>query len=494
MRVTFLIPPVLNPKERPAERTAGCTTMVYPMINIYELTVAALLEKDGHTVAYEDFITTKRGVRELDALLRSEPADVYVFWSVNLSIRNDLEVSRLIRAGAPETYIVYLGPAPTYYVKEFLRSDRQIVVRGEPDETMREWCEYLSQGKNFGPLKGISFLKADGSVQNNPTRALIRDLDALPFPARHFVQKDYFSNPKLKRSPYTAMVTSRNCPFKCTYCVPSSLTFARELENKEQTGKKPFISMRSVENVVEEIHLLAAEGYKAIGFMDDNFITTEKRLRPIADALKQHHIVWGCQARADAITETIAAILSESGCGYVDLGVESFNDEILAYIQKNLTRDQILQAIEWLNKYQVPVKVNILIGTSPLETKETIRETLNTAIRLNVDQVMINIVSPFPGTEFYRTAKENGWIVNGDYVPTDVQHHSILSYPNLTGKEMERLLFRYNLRFFTRPGFIFSQMRRFSSFPEFYKAIKALKNKLLPEKKPYETISDFNRI
>jgi radical SAM superfamily enzyme YgiQ (UPF0313 family) len=468
--------------------------MVYPMVNIYELTIAAILEKEGYSVAYEDFISTRRTIRKLKAFLQQDQSDVYIFWSVNLSIRNDLEVSRLIHEYSPKTRLVYLGPAPTFYVKEFLYNTRQIVVRGEPDETIRELCEYLAHEKDFSALKGISFLKKDGVIQNNPTRELLRDLDSLPFPARHFVKKDYFSNPKLKRSPYTAIITSRNCPFKCTFCVPSSLTFARELEVKAQTGKKPFISMRSVENVVEEINLLAAEGYKAIGIMDDNFITTEKRLRPIADALKKHNIIWGCQARADAITENIAAILAESNCRYIDLGIESFNDEILEWIKKDLTKDRMIEAIELLNRYKVPVKLNILIGTSPLETEETIRETLDTAIRLKVDQVMINIVAPFPGTEFYLTAKKNGWIVNGEYVPTDVQHHSILSYPNLKNKDMERLLFRYNIRFFTRPGFILAQLRRFSSLSEFYKACRALKNKLLPEKKQYEAIGDYNRI
>ena len=494
MKITFLIPPVFNRKERPSERTAGCTGMVYPMVNIYELTVAALLEKEGHTVGYEDFVSTRRNIRKLHVFLRDNRSDVYIFWSVNLSIRNDLEASRLIREYSPEAYIIYLGPAPTFFVKEFLDTSRQIVVRGEPDFTVREVCEYLSKGEDFSHLKGISFRKDDGAIQNNPTRKLIRNLDDLPFPARHLVKKGYFSNPKLKRSPYTALITSRNCPYKCTFCVPSSLTFARELEAKAHNGKKPFVSMRSVENVVEEIDRLAAEGYKAIGFMDDNFVTTEKRLRPIADALKQHNIVWGCQVRADAITENIAAILAETGCGYVDLGVESFNDEILEYIKKDLTKAQIIEAIQLMNKYKVPVKLNILIGTSPLETKETIQETLDTSIRLKADQVMINIAAPFPGTEFYRMAKEKGWMVNGDYVPTDVQHHSMLSYPNLTSKEMERLLFRHNIRFFIRPKFIFAQLRRFSSFSEFIKAFKALKNKLLPEKKPYEIISNTNRV
>ena len=142
----------------------------------------------------------------------------------------------------------------------------------------------------------------------------------------------------------------------------------------------------------------------------------------------------------------------------------------------------------------MPVKLNILIGASPLETKATIQETLDTAIRLKADQVMINIAAPFPGTEFYQMAKENGWMVNGDYVPTDVQHHSILSYPNLTSRDMERLLFRHNLRFFLRPGFVFAQLKRFSSFSEFVKALKALKNKLLRKKKSHETIGNFDRI
>ena len=482
MRITFLIPPV-STKERPAERTAGCTTMVYPMINIYELTIAAILEKEGYTVCYEDFISTKRTSNELKHFIEKDKSDIYIFWSVNLSIKNDIEASQCIRQYSPTSHIIYLGPAPTFYIKEFLHHSLQIVVRGEPDVTISELCSCIAQNKPYNELKGISFLEDNGKIKNNPPRELLRDLDSLPFPSRHLVDKNYFSNPKLKCSPYTAMVTSRNCPFHCIYCVPSSLTFARELESRAETGKKPFISMRSTESVVEEIDLLASEGYKAIGFMDDNFITTEKRLQPIADALRKHGIVWGCQARADAITENIAKILGESACYYVDLGVESFNDDILKYIKKNVTRQQIITAIELLNKHKVPVKLNILIGTSPLETKETIKETLDTAIKVKADQVMINIVAPFPGTEFYDIAKKNNWIVGGEYVPTDVQHNSILSYPNLSNKEMEKLLFRYNIKFFFRPRFILSQIRKFSSFSEFWKACKALRNKLTRSKK-----------
>ncbi|MCD8287536.1 MAG: hypothetical protein LUC18_01670 [Porphyromonadaceae bacterium] len=100
------------------------------------------------------------------------------------------------------------------------------------------------------------------------------------------------------------------------------------------------------------------------------------------------------------------------------------------------------------------------------------------AKKLKVDQVMFNIVSPFPGTEFYEQAKKNGWIEGGEYVPTDVQRDSILSYPHLSSTQMERLLFRNNLRFFLSPSFIWQNIRKFSSFKDFRIALKALKIKL----------------
>ena len=113
-----------------------------------------------------------------------------------------------------------------------------------------------------------------------------------------------------------------------------------------------------------------------------------------------------------------------------------------------------------------------------METKETLRETLHTAQSLKVDQVMFNIVSPFPGTEFYAMAKENGWIRGGEYEPTNVQRESILSYPHLTAEEMEKALFDFNLRYFLSPRIVWKHMRRFRSFGEFVAAFKALREKL----------------
>ncbi len=477
MKLTFLIPPVLDGKN-PAERTAGCTRVVYLAPNIYELTVVALLEKEGFKeIAYRDFVYKRESREAFNDFLKGDNSDIFYIWSVNLSLDNDIMALKMIRAVHPDAYVIFMGPGPTYFTAKCLSGEKEIVVRGEPDLIVLELTKAIVNHDDWHSLAGISFLR-DGVVKHNPSRPLMKSLDELPFPARHFISDQRYFNPKLKLGPYTTAVTSRNCPFHCIYCVPSSLTFAREIEYRKEHGKKPFISFRSIESIDAEMAQISKEGYKAVGFMDDNFIWNEQRTRDICHIMKKYDLIWGCQARVDAITEEIAKMLGESNCYYIDLGVESFDDKILSFIKKGITSDQIYSAIHWLKKYHVPVKLNILIGSSPLETRETLKHTLREAKALKVDQVMFNIVSPFPGTEFYTMAKENGWLATGDYIPTDVQRESILNFPSLTSKEMERILFYNNISYFLSPHFIVTQIKRFSSWSEFAHALKALKIKL----------------
>lgn len=473
MNVTFMIPP--EPvASTAAERSAGCTRVVYPMPNLYELTVAALLISKGHNVEYIDFTATDE---DMEKYIADSKADIFCIWSVNLSREADFAARDAILRLRPEAKVVFLGPGATYFPNLYLTDPRVIIARGEPEMTLVELLDKIQNKQDWSDIDGIIYLK-EGKMQRNRARALLKDLDALPFPARHLLGNREFHNPKLKTGPYTTILTSRNCPYHCIYCVPSSLTFARELDFRADNGRKPPISFRTPESVEKELDHLAAQGYKALGFVDDNFIWNEKRTAALCAALRKHGFVWGCQARADAITEPIAKMLGDSGCTYVDLGVESFNDDILKFINKGSTAQQAENAIKLLQKYNVPVKLNVLIGTSPLETKQTLRDTFRKIKKLKVDSVMFNIVSPFPGTEFYAMAKENGWIKGGEYEPTNVQRDSILSYPHFTAEEMEKALFRYNLRYFLSPSIVWKHIRKFRSFGEFFAAAKALNTKL----------------
>ncbi|MCM1521972.1 MAG: B12-binding domain-containing radical SAM protein [Muribaculaceae bacterium] len=478
MKLTFLVPPCYDHKQ-PAERTAGCTRVVYLAPNIYELTVAAVLEQDKRNeVRYRDFVYHKTSPKEFDRFFAEDDSDVYLIWTVNLSISTDLSAINVIRRHRPDVRIVMMGPGPTHFTKRCLADSNIYIVRGEPEETVAQLINAFHDNSPINTIKGLSWMDSEGKIVNNPPRPLIADLNQVPFAARHLLDGAEYHNPKLKCGPYTTMITSRNCPYRCIYCVPSSLTFAREIEYRVEHGRKPLIGYRSTENVEAEVAMLAAEGYKAIGFMDDNFIWNEERTAALCEIMKKHGIVWGCQARADAITPSIAKMLGESGCLYVDLGVESFNDEILKYIRKGETAADIRRAVSLLKEHGVPVKLNVLIGSSPLETHDTVIETLHESKKLGADQVMFNIVSPFPGTEWYKICKENGWIEGGEYVPTDVQRESIVNLPSLSSREMERLLYRNNLSFFLSPRFVARQIGRFQSFSELKHAFKALKIKL----------------
>lgn len=478
MQLCFLVPPCYDNKQ-PAERSAGCTRIVYPMINIYELTAAAVVrDMGGHEVEYHDFVFEHKSIDDFKAFLQADSSEAYLIWAVNLSIDSDLQALADIRAYHKDTPVIFMGPGATYFTQKCLIDKNVYVVRGEPEMTLLQLVDTLASGGDVAEIQGLSYL-CDGKVKHNPARPLIKDLDALPFPARDLLGDHEYHNSKLKTGPYTTLFTSRNCPFKCIYCVPSSLTFAREIEYKrDHDDHKPPIGFRSAGSVENEVAQLAAQGYKAIGFMDDNFIWNETRTREMCDIMRRYGMVWGCQARVDAITEPIAKMLSESGCRYVDLGIESFDDRILEYVNKGITTADIYRAVELLKKYGVPVKLNVLIGSSPYETRETVLHTLHEAKKLDVDQVMFNIVSPFPATKFYKICKENGWLKDGEYRPSDVQRESTLNLPNISAEEMEQLLFRNNLSYFLSPRFVWKQLKRFSSWSEFVASAKALKMKL----------------
>ena len=129
MVITFIVPPPLD-GEMPAERTAGCTHLVYPMPNIYELIVAAVLERDGHDVRHEDFVLEEKEEKDLINFLRNDHSEAYALWSVNLSLETDLKCIQRIRETHPDAWVVAMGPGVTYYTDKLLVAERVIIVRG----------------------------------------------------------------------------------------------------------------------------------------------------------------------------------------------------------------------------------------------------------------------------------------------------------------------------------------------------------------------------
>lgn len=337
MKITFIDPPNYKTKIS-VERVFGCNLTIYPIPNIFTLTIAAVLKDNGYQVGYID--AANLGWREKRFLdfLKHDDSDILSIHSVNLSQEADLEAFRRIREIKGSTPVVFTGPAPTLKPADYLLDEYTFTVRGEPEFTFLELVNKFSKkggNPDFSDIKGLSFRHNHG-IKDNPVREPIQDLDTLPFPKRDLLKRNLYFNPKLAVRPWTAVLTSRGCSFRCLFCVPCSLSFARELEYKRFFQRKPPVRLRSVQNVIEEFQLLNRQGFRSVSIIDDNFTWGEERVVEICEGIKDLGIVWGCLSRADLITERIARAMATSHCRYVDIGVESFDQKTLDYVHKDL--------------------------------------------------------------------------------------------------------------------------------------------------------------
>ncbi len=472
MKITFLVPPPIDGNI--PERVAGCAYLLYYVPNIFLLSAAAVLEKEGYEVKYLETTIKKWDRGHFLAFLREDLSDVYCFYSVNLSQNTDMQALKEIREIRGDVPIIFFGPAPSDRPAEFVADNNTYVVRGEPEYTMLDLIKALETKSDIHRIESVSF-KSNNEIIHNVHREPIEELDALPFPARHLLEeRDVYYNPKLGKRPFTAVCTSRGCSYRCIYCVPSSLSFSRELEYKHHVGKKPAVRKRSPQNIIEEFKLLKSQGYKAVNIQDDQFVWGEERTVKICEGIKDLGIVWGCSARSDHLNEPIVKAMAAAHCRFIDLGVESFNQEILDYVKKDIDVRKNEEAINLVKKYGIHAKINIMFGASPLETAATIKKNREEVKRLKVDQVMYNIANPFPGTEFYKIARKNNLFVYGDYKPVNVAKEANIAYPHLGKTDLERAVRRANFEFFLTPRFILKNIRRLGSLD----SLKAMFRKL----------------
>jgi radical SAM superfamily enzyme YgiQ (UPF0313 family) len=431
-------------------------------------------------VVYKDFETDGLQWDEMIEYLKQNLFDAYVFHTVLLSQKVDLETAKQIRKKTKNP-IVFFGPQPTYFPEPFMNIENSYIIRGEPEESIVHFFDELAKPEqNLYGVKGLTY-KSGKKIKNNESFGIIQDINAIPFPARHLIQKnkERFYNPKLTKRPMTVMLTSRGCPYRCYFCVPNSLSWAREVEwRKDHKDQKPPIGIRSAENIIEEFKEIKKLGYKSVSIIDDMFLVGGKqRIMDICKGITGLDIEFGILARADHATDVeMLKALHDAGCKYIDLGVESFDRAILKYIRKDLDPDVVAKSINAIREAKIEPKINIMFGTCPLDTKEKILKTIDQVCKLPVDYCMFSITTPFPGTEFEKVALKKGWVLKDKYnkmlKELDPSKSALISYPHLTNKDLEQLTRYANRRFYLRPSRIYKQLKRIKSFKDLSDTIR----------------------
>lgn len=270
------------------------------------------------------------------------------------------------------------------------------VVYGEGEITMAELTKALSKEKvsekEIASIDGLVWKKGNEIIRNKP-RALIQDLDILPMPAYDLLDMDRYTamGGFIKCIPLRSfqIITSRGCPYQCTFCSCNAIF-----------GRK--VRYRSVSSIEEEIKTLKEKyGVEGLWISDDTLTTNHEHLKKVCKITKKYGILWGCMARVDSITDSVAKMMKESGGVEINFGLESGNKRILEeIIQKRTNLERAREAVRICKKHGIQVLASFIIGL-PTETEKEIQDTFDFALDLDLDGYLTFIVVPFPGTKLY---------------------------------------------------------------------------------------------
>ena len=385
---------------------------------------------------------TPHGINVEECLRVADDFDHVIINTSTPSLKNDSKVAEAIKARRPGTKIGFVGAHAAVLPTETLKASPAIdwVGRKEFDYT----CKEVAEGRPMETISGLSF-KKEGKIIHNPERELIHNMDELPWVAdvykRDLDIEKYFIGYLMH--PYVSMYTGRGCPAQCTFCLwPQTIG-----------GHK--YRVRSAENVAAEMaHMKQIfPQVKEFFFDDDTFTANLPRAREIAKKLAPMGLTWSCNSRANLEYDTIK-YMKDSGLRLFLVGYESGNDETLKRIKKGVTTDEMRRFTKSCHKAGVVIHGTFILGL-PIETQETIEQTINFAQELDVFSLQVSLAAPYPGTELYEMAKQNGWFVKKD--KTDILHgdglqQSTLEYPGLDKDEIFEAVDRFYRSYYLRPG------------------------------------------
>jgi len=382
------------------------------------------------------------GVSDVVPLARD--FDLAILHTSSPSFRGDVQVAEAMKAENPALLIGFVGAKVAVEPERSLAASPSIdfVAREEFDFTVAE----VAEERPFGDIDGISYRGPDGAVVHNRDRAILEDMDRLPFVApvyrRHLDPMNYAIG--YLPHPYVSFYTGRGCRSRCTYCL------------WPQTVGGHRYRTRSAGHVLDEAAVtrdLFPE-MKELFFDDDTFTDDRPRAEEIARGLGRLGVTWSCNAKANVPPETLK-VLRDNGLRLLVVGYESGDQKVLNNVKKGLKVDRARRFAQDCRELGITVHGTFIIGL-PGETKETIQETIRFAREVNPHTIQVSVAAPYPGTELYRQALDNGWLPADEDGATLVSGEgtqlATLDYPHLTRTEILDSLDTFYKRFYFRAG------------------------------------------
>ncbi|MEW5758985.1 MAG: radical SAM protein [Candidatus Omnitrophota bacterium] len=359
------------------------------------------------------------------------------------------DAARKIKKAMPNVKIVCGGMHFNALSKESLGECPEIdfAVIGEGENTLLELTQELAKpNANFRVIDGLCFREKDNVILNGP-RAIIDDLDSLPLPAYHLFPLDkYYSYtywPKAVR-----IVTSRGCAGRCYFCFQWNQYDGRR---KENVGRWRGLSGKRIADQAEL--LVKKYGTQMFEIQDDDFNSQTERIEEFCDEILKRKLEfsWMFLGRADKFVEQthLYKKMRQSGCILTLIGIEAETDEKLKAMGKNITLAQIKEAITKLRENDISTCGTVMIGFWE-DDETTIKKRAETLDWLDPDLMTVQILVPYPGTEFWEEMKNSPRREIKDFRFYDMAH-AVMPTKYLSRDDLNRFAGWMNREFYSKP-------------------------------------------
>jgi len=452
MNVLLIDPPwIVENKENLWRKVGSCL----PSLGMAY--VAAVLEKNGHKVQIIDCTAEQISVDIVKEKLKNYSDIDFIGLTATTPIfPNALRIARICKEMFPNAKIVFGGVHPTVMPDETLSYDFvDFVVRDEGEETMSE----LVSGERPWKILGLSH-KKNNKIIHNLARPLIKNLDEIPPPAYNLLPMTKYrpATGSYKRLPAMSIFATRGCPGRCTFC---------------HRAFRGIVRPRSARNIIDEIKLLQKDyGIKEVSFYDDTFTLFKNVVKEFCEIIKNEKIdiTWSCFTRVDFVDEELLRAMKQSGCHLILFGVESADEEILKNIKKNISLEQVEKVVKLARKIGIETRASFMFG-NPGETEETIKKTINYALKLDPDEVQFNITTVYPGTEMFEWADKQGYILTKDWAKYNMSE-VVMKLPTVSPETLQKYYKLAHRKFYLRPKIILRRLLNIRSLSQLKQEVK----------------------
>jgi len=375
------------------------TTIFNLMPPLGMLSIIAFLEARGMQAEIIDCYATPMPVEELITEIIRRAPDVVGFSCTTSSFLEGYAFAALLKERSPRIITVFGGAhacsVGASLLDVFPAIDYLVIGEGEVS-----FYELVASGcRNVETIPGIGY-RRDGKGTLSAIRELIADLDTLPFPAYHrlplFPRRYSLPLFSFPTAPNTSIISSRGCPYTCSYCDRS--VFSRGFR------------FNSPEYLIEHLKMLYRDhGIRHVFFYDDLFTTDRSRVARFCELKERERlpVTYNCIARLEHVDAELLTLLQRSGCWQVNFGIESGDPEVLKKHRKFYELEEVGRKLLMVRSTGMRVKGLFMVGL-PGETEAAIRRTIDYALALPLDEINVTKFTPFPGAPIYRDIREHG--------------------------------------------------------------------------------------